>query len=360
MVACPPDFRQVLEKGIGRFYLDSLKVGLKNPRFLLMALSILLNQRAAAGRRSRIGRSGICVPPFMIVSITGRCNLGCKGCYSKILHRDHEEEVPRDRIASLFGEAEKLGIATVLLAGGEPLLRQDILELTAAFPRLLFVVFTNGTLIDERFLAICKRKRNLIPVISIEGDRGFTDLRRGEGVYAKATESIGNFRARGIFCGISLTVTRKNIATIAARKFVDQLRSAGCRLFFFVDYVPVEPGSGELSPGADERRMLSAAVTHFRASTDALFISFPGDEEQFGGCLAAGRGFIHVNPWGDLEACPLAPFSDVNITETGLQEGLASPLLQRIRENPHLLEETVGGCALFAKREMLGAIIEKP
>jgi MoaA/NifB/PqqE/SkfB family radical SAM enzyme len=90
-----------------------------------------------------------------------------------------------------------------------------------------------------------------------------------------------------------------------------------------------------------------------------LFISFPGDEEQFGGCLAAGRGFIHVNPGGDLEACPLAPFSDVNINETRLQEALASPLLKRIRENPQLLEETAGGCALFAKRETVSALIEK-
>ncbi len=350
----------MLEKGIGRFYLDAVKVGLKNPRFLLTALSIFLNQRAAVGRRSRSGRSGLAVPPFMILSITSRCNLGCKGCYSKIFHRDKNEDVSRERIASLLGEAENLGIATILLAGGEPLLRQDILDLTAEFPRLLFVVFTNGTLIDERFLAVCRRRGNLIPVISIEGDRNVTDMRRGEGVFAKATESIEKFRAGGIFCGISLTVTKKNIAEIATREFVDRLRGSGCRLFFFVDYVPVEPGSTELSPGPDERRTLSAAVAHFRTEIDALFISFPGDEEQFGGCLAAGRGFIHVNPGGDLEACPLAPFSDVNINETRLQEALASPLLKRIRENPQLLEETAGGCALFAKRETVSALIEKP
>ena len=352
-------FRHILEKGIGRFFFDAVKVGLNNPRFFIPALNILRNQMRAARIRVRRDREGTHIPPFMIMSITRQCNLSCKGCYSKVLHRDHGEEVSSGRIRSLIAEAEELGIATVLLAGGEPLLRHDILEIAASFPRMLFPVFTNGTLFDERFLTLCKARRNLIPVISIEGGQANTDARRGDGVFAKAAESIGKLRAAGIFCGISLTVTSRNISAVATPEFIEQLCRRGCRLFFFVEFVPVESGSEELVLNDEERRTLSAAVARCRAAFDALFIAFPGDEEQFGGCLAAGRGFIHVNPWGDLEACPLAPFSDVNVRSTGLREGLGSPLLRKIRENHHLLEETAGGCALWDKREEVNALIKR-
>ena len=39
----------------------------------------------------------------------------------------------------------------------------------------------------------------------------------------------------------------------------------------------------------------------------ALFVNVPGDEKDFGGCLSAGRGFVHVSAEGDLEPCPFAP-----------------------------------------------------
>jgi MoaA/NifB/PqqE/SkfB family radical SAM enzyme len=73
-----------------------------------------------------------------------------------------------------------------------------------------------------------------------------------------------------------------------------------------------------------------------------------GDEEQYGGCLAAGRGFIHVNPRGQLEACPFAPFSDTDLSEISLREALGSELLLKIRQNASQLSETKGG-ALYGK-----------
>jgi MoaA/NifB/PqqE/SkfB family radical SAM enzyme len=78
-------------------------------------------------------------------------------------------------------------------------------------------------------------------------------------------------------------------------------------------------------------------------------IRLPGDEEAYGGCLAAGRGFVHISPEGALEACPFAPFSDTNAAQSGLEEALASPLLAAIRERHGELVETKGGCALRDK-----------
>lgn len=350
-------FRDDLEKGIRSFYLDAAKVALRNPRYLISAVKILAGQRRAAKVRERHAREGIRVPPFMIFSVTEQCNLSCKGCYARVLHTGRGNEMPPGRIRSIWQEADELGMATILIAGGEPLLRPDIIAMTADFPCMLFPVFTNGMLIDSRFAALCRKNGNIVPVISIEGNRDDTDARRGEGVFSRAAAAISLLRKAGVFCGISATVTKSNFGLVADQRFVEQFHRRGCRLFFFIEYVPVEEASAVLTLDPGQSRILTERVASFRAAFDALFIAFPGDEEKFGGCLAAGRGFVHVNPYGDLEACPVAPFSDVNLHDSGLREGLVSPVLRKIRQNHHLLRETRGGCSLWEKREEVRALL---
>jgi len=63
------------------------------------------------------------------------------------------------------------GIQFVLLAGGGPLIRQDVLAEAAQFGSILFPVFSNGTLIDQAFCGFLDKHRNLVPVLSMEGGR---------------------------------------------------------------------------------------------------------------------------------------------------------------------------------------------
>ena len=72
---------------------------------------------------------------------------------------------------NIFGQAEELGISFILLAGGEPLLRRDLVEAAAGHSSIIFPIFTNGTLIDDVYTKLFDENRNLVPVISIEGGR---------------------------------------------------------------------------------------------------------------------------------------------------------------------------------------------
>ena len=83
-----------------------------------------------------------------------------------------------------------------------------------------------------------------------------------------------------------------------------------------------------------------AALPVFSQKFSAPFIGFPCDEDACGGCLAAGRGFVHVSLSGDLEPCPTATFSDANLATVPPKEALRARLLFRIREERGLLTET--------------------
>ncbi len=79
------------------------------------------------------------------------------------------------------------------------------------------------------------------------------------------------------------------------------------------------------------RRKLLKFQKYKRKKYKGLFIAFPGDEKEFGGCLAAGCGFVHVNASGAIEACPFAPYSDMNLSQMSPKDALSSPLLDKIR-----------------------------
>jgi MoaA/NifB/PqqE/SkfB family radical SAM enzyme len=88
-------------------------------------------------------------------------------------------------------------------------------------------------------------------------------------------------------------------------------------------------------------------------------VAVPWDEQEVGGCLSAGRGFVHINASGDLEPCPFAPCSDVNLNDESLAQALRSPFLQALRELPELSEYTGGGCALWKNREQVERVLAR-
>ena len=71
------------------------------------------------------------------------------------------------------------------------MLRRDIIAAAGSMQSILFPIFTNATFMDDRCMDLLDRSRNLIPVISIEGDRETTDARRGEGIYSGSDEKKG-------------------------------------------------------------------------------------------------------------------------------------------------------------------------
>ena len=341
------------------FLWKTLRISLRYPSMMLFVLRMIRMQKKSAKIRQNLMDSGIRIPPFVIASVTKRCNLHCSGCYHRTFHRTHEVEMDSDTLKAIFREAGELGVSIILIVGGEPLQRPDILEILGEFPDIVFPLFTNGTLIDGSTAGRIRTRKNVIPVISAEGLEADTDFRRGSGVYEKIRDAMDTLHRRGIFFGTSLTVTRKNFAAVLSEDFVTELIAAGCRLFFFIDYVPVQDGTEDLVLSNEQVAGETRILTSLRRRLPGLFVAFPGDEEYYGGCLAAGRGFVHISPEGNLEPCPFSPYSDSNLKNVSLREALESQLLGTIRENHHRLRETKGGCALWENREWV-ASLQKP
>ncbi|MBQ6557021.1 MAG: radical SAM protein [Bacteroidales bacterium] len=167
---------------------NALKNVLSNPREAKFVYKMQRLSAKSQKRRKEVFESdGIEVPPFLISSISTSCNLHCKGCYARsngIASDSGEpgrESLSPEQWKKIFTEAAEMGINFSLLAGGEPMMRKDIIEAVAQVEEMIFPVFTNGTLITHAYLDFLSAHQNIVPVISIEGTALGTDERRGQG-----------------------------------------------------------------------------------------------------------------------------------------------------------------------------------
>ncbi len=133
------------------------------------------------------------------VDVTDNCNLRCKHCY-----HFHGKDCFETQELSIhvwekrFNELYKSGIRHILLVGGEPSLRNDVLMLADRVFPFVYVI-TNGTIkIPEEF--------NHILFVSIDGSQKTNDSIRGNGVFSRVMKNYSGDKR----VVINMTITKDN------------------------------------------------------------------------------------------------------------------------------------------------------
>jgi MoaA/NifB/PqqE/SkfB family radical SAM enzyme len=346
-----------LNKSLLVFFKDALRVAIKNPKQAWAFVRTLRWLRQAAKKRAYWRTQDVPVPPIIIFSITNECNLKCEGCYAQALPGLNGKELDDSELERIVSEANDLGVSFFVVAGGEPFMRQTLLDITEKYPEMIFLVFTNGLLIDRLILNRLTEQKNVIPLVSLEGFEEETDRRRGEGTYKRVVELMGQMKKKNMFFGVSLTLTGPTMDILTEPSYVEHLVKIGNKFLLYLEFTPIEPETEDLVLSPEQSKELMSRMESYRKRFPALFIAVPGDEVAEGGCLSSGRGFVHINAKGDLEPCPFAPFSDVNLKTTPLREALQSKLLKELRNHPEELRVEQGGCVLWKKREWVKSLL---
>ena len=352
--------KNVLNRSLKVFFRDALRITALNPLQAFSFLRTLFWLKKAAKIRSLWKKEqNLHVPPIIIFSITNQCNLQCKGCYNQSFHQATGKELSDEKLRDITREAKELGVSFFVLAGGEPFMRPVILNIMKDYSEIIFLVFTNGLLIDETMIKQFKKQKNVVPLISLEGNEEETDERRGKGTYSRLIQTMQKMKKEKVFFGLSLTLTQQNFSTITNFQFTKNSVDFGCKFFLYLEYTPIQPGTENWVLTEGQRSEFLKRIYSYRAQFPALFIGVPWDEDDVGGCLSAGRGFIHINAAGDVEPCPFAPFTDANLKQTTLKDALQSKFLETIRAIPELSRETGGGCVLWKKRELVQTLLDQ-
>ena len=309
--------------------------------------NLIVNQLLVGTNRRKAfeAERGFYPPDAMLISPTMRCNLNCYGCYSGAYS---QEDLPYEVLDRLMGECKEMGIHLVLMTGGEPFLRKDLFDLFEKHEDMMFQIYTNATLIDDKMIDRFVALGNVAPAISLEGLREETDARRGRGQFDRIAKVMDGLREAGIFFAVSTTQTSQNSDVLASDAFIDFLVEKGCILLWNFHYVPIGRNPDlSLMATPEQRNRMRERLAYFRATKPMLFVDFWNDGCLTEGCIAAGRKYFHVNAQGDVEPCVFCHFASDNIKKKSLAEALNSPLFREIRSHQPFAENYFRPCLLI-------------
>jgi heme b synthase len=317
-------------------------------------------------------------PKLQLVAweLTRSCNLFCDHCRGSAGQGQYSGELTTEECFRLVDQILEVGRPIIILTGGEPLMRDDVVEIGryAVAQGLRVVMGSNGTLISPEMAAYLKE----IPLsrVGISLDFPSAELQdrfRGQdGAFAAALAGIANARSAGIEVQINSTITSLNVALL------DQLISlaleVGAVAFHPFMLVPTGRGKGlesvELPPEQYEAT-LNRIYDRQRELGDRLFFK-PTDVPHYlrvvkqrqreenitegarppghhpghaitRGCLA-GTGFAFVSHQGKVKGCGYLDVEAGDVRRASFAEIWAgSPLFQNLRDLSSL-KGKCGGC----------------
>ena len=232
------------------------------------------------------------------LEMTHRCNLKCKHCCV-----DAEDpffkgvELTTKEIKEIFNKFINWNPISILLSGGEALLRDDffiLLEYLRKNYTGKIIVSTNGTLITkENVSKLCKWCDKLD--ISIDGiDEKTTSLIRGKGVFNKVLEAVTLIKSTG-FKKIALSMVFSDKNENLKGEFLSLNKRLGTK--------PVIRAFAPVGRGEKFREDLTnTPINEAHISKDYLSSNY-NKEIKCCTCVA-GKREIYVDYKGDIYPCP--------------------------------------------------------
>ncbi|MDE3024111.1 MAG: GTP 3',8-cyclase MoaA [Acidobacteriota bacterium] len=186
------------------------------------------------------------------VSITDRCNFRCVYCMPKeVFGRDHafldrRELLSFEEIARLVSIFSGLGVRTVRLTGGEPLVRRDVerlVEMLAAIPGLELALTTNGALLPQKAQALADAGLSRVTVsLDSVDDTAFRALNDVDFPVDRVLEGIDAAAAAGLPVKVNAVVKRgANDDGVVA--LAERFRGTG-HVVRFIEYMDVGHTNG--------------------------------------------------------------------------------------------------------------------
>ncbi|MFZ1988553.1 MAG: radical SAM protein [Alphaproteobacteria bacterium] len=261
------------------------------------------------------------------LAVTPACNTQCEMCYASRLHQPGQSILTPQEYRDIWRQAKKLGAFSVIISGGEPTVRPDLMDVIDAVEpkKSLIAVVSNGIQTAdfvERFVAAGVTTLHL----SLDGTDPATHdaVRRHKGNFAKTLAAIDKAKALGMNVYISTVIFRGGLA-----KMDDMVAFAaahGIGIVFSLACPTGEKAGDEsyvITPAewqAVQKKM--SANPHIRSDWT---INLSGRVECPG-----GREKVAISPYGEVTGCGMNFVSFGNVRHEPLET-----IWRRMQRFPH-------------------------
>lgn len=313
--------------------------------------------RSVQKHKARLKR-GDFFPPYLYISIINSCNLRCQGCWVDVGHK--QEKIDVEALNRMINEAKRMGNSFFGLLGGEPFMHKQLFDVLEAHPDAYFQVFTNGHFITPEVAARLRQCGNVTPLISVEGTDTISDERRGRaGVLNQTLQGLQNCLDQKVLTGVCTSLCQSNYKDLLQESWVDRLINMGVMYTWFHIYRPVGPDPNpELALTREQQREARQFVVDMRVKKPIIIIDAYYDANGQALCPAATGFTHHINPWGDIEPCPIVQFSKESIHDP-------RPLSEVFNESEFLKDfrktaaSSTRGCIALERPDLIEQLVER-
>jgi len=309
-------------------------------------------------QRETTKKEGFNVPWFLLIDPTERCNYQCFGCWAGAYGR---VDMPFETFDRVLKEAKGLGIYFIVVSGGEPTLYPRLFEIFEKHNDMAFMLYTNGSIIDDKYAEKLAKVGNAVPCFSVEGFKENTDKRRGEDAWDKVMKAMDSLKKAGVPFGYSITETRNNIDEVMSDEFVDYMIDKGAKIAWYFQYIPTGKDPDINLMLTPEQRLYSYERIHYIRSNKPLFAAdFWNDGPYTGGCLAGAWKYLHITADGGIEPCAFIHLAQGNINEMSLKEALQLPFFKEIQKVQPFTDNLLRPCMLVDNPDVFRKIGSLP
>ena len=255
-------------------------------------------------------------PAFLMLSITNRCNLKCRGCW--VSQTTPPRMLSLKQMQGIVDTAAKYGSRFFGILGGEPLFHPDLMTLFRNNPGAYFQLYTNGTMLDDKFAAELTKLGNVTPLISIEGLETESRRRRGrDDVFARSMAGLESVIRAGLFTGVTASINLRNFDELVSREYLDFLVGKGVHYIWYFIYRPcgVDP-EYENALDRDHVLALRRFLVEQRRTAKILILDAYWDADGRALCPGAMGLSHHIAPNGAVEFCPIMQAAGGSLDET--------------------------------------------
>jgi MoaA/NifB/PqqE/SkfB family radical SAM enzyme len=298
---------------------------MKKPKAAERIIGFAIQWREDMQKRLQAKQQGLMAVDTYVIEPTDKCNLNCPGCYANSTARG--DSLPYELIELIDDEMKDAGTTLTTISGGEPFLAEKKYKtITRLAEHALnrgnyggFLVYTNGTLINEDTAKKLGELGNIWPAISVEGSDNSTKKRRGRGIIEKIQKATDNLNKYGVMHGFSVTATKENAHEIADDKFfqTQQQRGANFGWVFLLQPIGRNPNPDLMVTG-EQRYEIGKTVMNVQISRDDISL-FLGDFWNYGpfveGCIAGGKRYYHIMAGGNVSPCVFSPFGAFHLKD---------------------------------------------
>jgi heme b synthase len=327
---------------------------------------------------------------------TRNCNLACVHCRASATMGPHPDELGTAEALRLLDQIAEVGKPIIILTGGEPLLRSDILKIARYGTDLgmRMVMALNGTLITAKVARQLKEAGIQRISVSLDGSSAETHdrFRQVKGAFEGTLKGIDLLKKAGLDFQINTTITKTNLEQIPKiQQLAVDLGAVAHHIFLLVptgrgkyivdQEIDAAQYESTLNWFYDQRektplQLKATCAPHYyrilrqRAKEDGISVSFQthGLDAVTRGCLG-GIGFCFISHRGMVQPCGYLDLNSGNVRQTSFAEiWYHSDIFMQLRDYDRLkgkcgsceYKRACGGCRARAYEATGDFMSEEP